>query len=1094
MNQQRSRRFRTAQEAREKAEEKQAAIEEWRAMGLPIDDDQGKKAWDTNAITPGTPFMMLLANSLRYWVAKKMSEDPGWRDLKVIISDASVPGEGEHKIMDHIRRQRAQPEHDPNTRHVIYGLDADLIMLSLATHEPHFKVLREDVFAQDDKPKTCNKCGYEGHIAINCIGKPKPPGSKADPASNPEARLQPGKKPDKKPFIFLDVSILREYLEIELNLPNLPFAFDLERAIDDWVFLIFFVGNDFLPHLPSLEIREGAIDMLLKIWKKSLPSMGGSWLTKHGSVELANVQLIMEGIAAQEDEIFRKRQEQEERQESRNKKRKVEDENRQRAQMRARGETPPPPSEDVYGPANTFQDARPPQVQVQPHGLPTKPVAAAVPGTVDHRTRALEALQSGDESQILKAQASIRMANLTEAEMVKAEIAGKAAREAKKKSGNNSNKAASKAIKQELAKVDNTGDKVINGKAMEAEQATGVEQEGGDNNGDDSVVAETEENLAKTEQEVNDANGQTEQDAKAEQESLEGRRLSVKRRHDQVDGQVDSSGDEVKAKAEDDDEGNETVDPVTSSNTKRKVNPDGTVDYEDEVRLFEPGYRERYYRSKFGVELSDTAFRRQVVQSYVEGLCWVLAYYYQGVPSWTWYYPYHFSPFAADFVDLDSLNITFEQGKPFRPYDQLMGVFPSDSRHHLPPQFHHLMTDSDSEIIDFYPKDFEIDMNGKKMAWQGVALLPFIDEKRLLVALEEPYSKLSSEEKERNKSGEIVLFVSDESDAYDELSCVYRRGEGKKSLKGDLTGGITGTIRADPNHIPGSRFESPLTTVGLEDLTVNKAISVFYDFPEQSRPHKSVLLKGVKIARRVLTEQDKEMIKRGPEEGYGGRGRGRGRGRGGGQSYRGGPPGGRGGHYGGGSSGGGFGAVGYDGAQYPPPPPQPMGSHTRFDQPGNGYPQQSYGGNYLQGSYGGHQQQGSYGGNHQQGGYGNGYGNAPQGGYGGYGGSGYGGNGYGSYGNSNAPPAQYGNYGGYGQGHGQYGYNQRPPAPSAQQAYGGGGGGYGGYGGGHYQQQNHNNNRGGHNNNNNGYGSYGSYGGSAGGGGGYGGYGGYGGR
>ena len=210
--------------------------------------------------------MDLLASSLRYWIAHKLNTDPGWKNLCVVLSDASVPGEGEHKIMDYIRRKRSDPNHDPNMRHVIYGLDADLIMLSLATHEPHFKVLREDVFAQDAKHRGCHRCGQEGHIAAHCRG---------------EARKEDAKPLQKKPFIFLDVPTLREYLNVELQTPGIPFAFDLERAIDDWVFLIFFVGNDFLPHLPSLEIREGAIDTLLKIWKRELPNMSG-YVTNNG--------------------------------------------------------------------------------------------------------------------------------------------------------------------------------------------------------------------------------------------------------------------------------------------------------------------------------------------------------------------------------------------------------------------------------------------------------------------------------------------------------------------------------------------------------------------------------------------------------------------------------------------------------------------------------------------------------------------------------------------------------------------------------------------------------------------------------------------
>lgn len=120
--------------------------------------------------------------------------------------------------------------------------------------------------------------------------------------------VEKAKPVDPKPFIFLDVSVLREYLAVELVVPAQPFPFNLELAIDDWIFMIFFVGNDFLPHLPSLEIREGAIDALLKIWKTELGRMGG-YLTNHGKVDLARAQVILEGLAKNEDSIFQKRRE-----------------------------------------------------------------------------------------------------------------------------------------------------------------------------------------------------------------------------------------------------------------------------------------------------------------------------------------------------------------------------------------------------------------------------------------------------------------------------------------------------------------------------------------------------------------------------------------------------------------------------------------------------------------------------------------------------------------------------------------------------------------------------------------------------------------
>lgn len=63
-----------------------------------------------------------------------------------------------------------------------------------------------------------------------------------------------------------------------------------------------------MPHLPSLEIREGAIDVLMGIWKSSLERMGG-YLAEHGKVNLKRAQLILDGLAEREDEIFRKRRE-----------------------------------------------------------------------------------------------------------------------------------------------------------------------------------------------------------------------------------------------------------------------------------------------------------------------------------------------------------------------------------------------------------------------------------------------------------------------------------------------------------------------------------------------------------------------------------------------------------------------------------------------------------------------------------------------------------------------------------------------------------------------------------------------------------------
>jgi 5'-3' exoribonuclease 2 len=97
------------------------------------------------------------------------------------------------------------------------------------------------------------------------------------------------------------------------------------------------------------------------------------------------------------------------------------------------------------------------------------------------------------------------------------------------------------------------------------------------------------------------------------------------------------------------------------------------------------------------------------------------------------------------------MQITFDLGEPFQPYNQLMGVFPAGSKHALPAPLQPLFDDPNSPILDFYPKDFKVDMNGKRFAWQGVALLPFIDEARLLEATQPIIDALPDSERRRNE-------------------------------------------------------------------------------------------------------------------------------------------------------------------------------------------------------------------------------------------------------------------------------------------------------------------------------------------------------
>lgn len=708
MNQQRSRRFRSAQEAKIADEEKQRQIKERELRGESIDEAiKGKRSWDSNAITPGTPFMDKLAAALRYWVAYKLTSDPGWANVQVIISDATVPGEGEHKIMNFIRLQRLDPEYDPNTKHCIYGLDADLIFLGLATHEPHFRVLREDVFANQSRQ-------------LRVLDQILMTQEQKDSLAAQDAR---------KPFLWLHINVLREYLETELFVPHLPFTFDVERAIDDWIFLCFFVGNDFLPHLPSLDVRDNGIDILLGCWKRVVPKLKG-YITCDGNLNVQSVEKLMNALTYKESEIFRKRHEQEKRREENDKRRRV------------------------------FQEED-------------------------------KALKNQYLSQVSKGQDKAPL--VADTQMPLMTTSGEAV--------------------EGYAKLSNRD--IVHHR---------------------DVI--TKANMLNAE-------------AAAELKKL-------------LDGGLENSTDQQNSETNEQSGASDTPEQPSRKRPLESELP--TPDENgDAVRMWEPGYHDRYYQSKFHLttqeEIDET--RRGLVRSYLEGISWALLYYYQGCPSWQWYYPYHYAPFAADFVNVSDIigeeGVKFDLGTPFRPYEQLMAVLPAASGHNLPEVFRDLMSNPDSPIIDFYPEEFEIDMNGKKMSWQGIALLPFIEEKRLLLVLESKYPELTDDEKDRNTLKSEVFVMSAQNVNYNRFSEIYKSTDEKTITFGCSATNLAGTIFKNEHFQLEGLTKFPLSFGDMPDIDNVEYFLSSYHMPPKKRG-KSMLLCGYISHQPVLTQDDKNTI------------------------------------------------------------------------------------------------------------------------------------------------------------------------------------------------------------------------------------------
>ncbi|XP_023246707.1 5'-3' exoribonuclease 1-like [Copidosoma floridanum] len=235
-----------------------------------FDDDnelgEQQELLDTNCITPGTTFMAELIEHMRHFVAYKISTDPMWQGCKIILSGPEVPGEGEHKIMQYIRYEKTLNTYDCNTRHCVYSIDADMIVLGLCCRIVHFSLIQETI-----------RFGKRKLLLT----------------------------PEESEFHLLHLCVLREYLQKEFGYlfdDRGIVGFDSEKIIDDWVLLGFLVGNDFVPQLPKLNIVDGALPFLYKIYVDVFPNLNG-YINESGVLNLKRFEMFLKYLFSFEKKL-----------------------------------------------------------------------------------------------------------------------------------------------------------------------------------------------------------------------------------------------------------------------------------------------------------------------------------------------------------------------------------------------------------------------------------------------------------------------------------------------------------------------------------------------------------------------------------------------------------------------------------------------------------------------------------------------------------------------------------------------------------------------------------------------------------------------
>ena len=176
----------------------------------------------------------------------------------IIVSGSDVRGEGEHKIFDYIRNNETKHNNEVS---IIYGLDADLIMLCLN----HLRISKQ-IYLYRETPEFVK--------SIN-------------------------KDIDPNLTYLLDIPLLSQKIILELNNFKKPSTNQEANKLFDYIFLCFFLGNDFMPHFPSVNIRTSGMDIMINAYKQVIGNSKEN-LTNGKVIYWKNVRKLVEFLAENE--------------------------------------------------------------------------------------------------------------------------------------------------------------------------------------------------------------------------------------------------------------------------------------------------------------------------------------------------------------------------------------------------------------------------------------------------------------------------------------------------------------------------------------------------------------------------------------------------------------------------------------------------------------------------------------------------------------------------------------------------------------------------------------------------------------------------